>query len=130
MQDIPSPIAPQSIFPALAASNPALASSTTRQPFGSSERNLAAFRNTSGSGLELIILFPSEIASKYPKRPIRSKMNPAFLLEDPMPSFSPFKRRALSVAFTSPERSFGSYASITPYRFHFLFCQKRLFFLV
>ena len=81
--------------------------STTRQALGCRPSMFAAFRKTSGSGLECVMPLPSETASKYVPRPMRSRMKGAFLLEEPMASFSPLARSASSVVRTSPERSCG-----------------------
>ena len=69
-----SPMAAQSKPPAQAASTPAWASSTTRQFSGERPIISAAFRNTSGWGLEWVMQLPSATASKKSARPIRSRM--------------------------------------------------------
>ena len=48
------------------------------------EKITAAFKNTSGSGLEWEILVPSETVSNISVSPVFSKIYFAFLLEEPM----------------------------------------------
>ena len=44
----------------------------------------AAFKNTSGSGLDFVIFVPSEIASKSSVSCVCARMNFVFLLEEPI----------------------------------------------
>lgn len=67
----------------------------------------AAFKNTSGSGLDRAICVPSTTAWKYGVRPVRSRMKRAFLLELATASKSPRSRRALSVTVVSGATSAG-----------------------
>ena len=72
------------------ASIPASASSTIMQSPGAIFSISAAFKNTSGSGLECVILLPSETASKYLSSPICSKIIGVFLLDEPIAIFMSF----------------------------------------
>ena len=85
-----SPIPAAYMPPFFAASIPASASSTTIHAFGGNPKYSAAFKNTSGSGFDFVILFPSEIASKASFNSTFSRINFAFLLDDPIANLYPF----------------------------------------
>ena len=93
--------------PAQAASIPASASSTTRQTEGSSPINCAAFKKTSGLGLECVMLLPSDTASKYLRASVRSSMSGVFLLDEPIASYKPAAFSDVSVERTSSDTSAG-----------------------
>ena len=50
-------------------------------------------RNTSGSGFDLVILVPSQTASKYPVSTSLLKISLVCMLEDPIANFRPRLRR-------------------------------------
>ena len=75
------------VMPAVRAdSTPARASSTPAQSSGGSFSSWAARRNTSGSGLERVIWFPSTTRSRRASKPVRVRITPAFLLLEARPS--------------------------------------------
>ena len=100
-----SPIAMLSIPPFFATSIPDFASYMTMQSEGFKPNISAAFKNTSGSGFVFIILFPSEIASKYAIALRCSKICFAFLPEEPIVSLYPLFLTSNKVLFTSFRKS-------------------------
>ena len=71
-------------------------------------KNVAAFKKTSGSGLECVISLPSATASNSPVNSVFCKISFAFLLEEPTASFTPAQRNCCNVCRTGAGTSCGA----------------------